>query len=223
MSNINITINNLRISSLFTRHIITNGDYDNNNSIFISEYDIDEILEAAKEEDSFYTPKKVYYILIPHIFEIIRRQGFYKKKIFCFSLYQNIDNNNDFQTMFNDIEIHMDNFDIFSYEETLIRIFNEIRDCIDRMDEMELFDEECLRLIFIKNEILEKNKNTKPINKERTFKTDKCVVCLEKESNILFCNCGHLIACKECWENLNNKKYICMSCRKPNDIVRIIE
>ena len=52
--------------------------------------------------------------------------------------------------MFNDIEIHMDNFDIFSYEETLIRIFNEIRDCIDRMDEMELFDEECLRLIFIK-------------------------------------------------------------------------
>ena len=171
MSNINITINNLRISSLFTRHIITNGDYDNNNSIFISEYDIDEILEAAKEEDSFYTRKKVYYILIPHTFEIIRRQGFYKKKIFCFSLYQNIDNNNDFQTMFNDIEIHMDNFDIFSYEETLIRIFNEIRDCIDRMDEMELFDEECLRLIFIKNEILEENKiHTKPINKERTFK-----------------------------------------------------
>ena len=71
----------------------------------------------------------------------------------------------------------MDNFDIFSYEETLIRIFNEIRDCIDRMDEMELFDEECLRLIFIKNEILEENKiHTKPINKERTFKTDKCVV-----------------------------------------------
>ena len=49
MSDINITINNLRISSLFTRHIITNGDYDNNNSIFIS----DEILEVAKEEDSF--------------------------------------------------------------------------------------------------------------------------------------------------------------------------
>ena len=68
--------------------------------------------------------------------------------------------------MFNDIEIHMDGFNIFSYEESLIRIFGEIRDCIDRMDEMELFDEECLRLIFIKNEILEKNKTTKPINKE---------------------------------------------------------
>ena len=208
MSNINITINNLRISSLFTRHIITNGDYDNNHSIFISEYDIDEILEAAKEEDSFYTRKKVYSILFPHLFEIIKRQGIYRKTIFCFTIYQNMDNNNDFQTMFKDIEIYIYSFDISSYEELLIRIYDEIRDYIDRMDDvMELFDEECLRLIFIKNEILEKNKiHTKPINKERVFKTDKCVVCLERESNILFCNCGHLIVCKECWENLNNKK-----------------
>ena len=167
MSNINITINNLRISSLFTRHIITNGDYDNNHSIYISEYDIDEIVEVAKEEDSFYTRRKVYNILIPHIFEIIRRQGFYRKNIFCFSLYQNLDNNNDFQTMFNDIEIHMDGFDIFSYEESLIRIFDEIRDCIDRMDKMELFDEECLRLIFIKNEILEKKKKNHKTYKQR--------------------------------------------------------
>ena len=84
--------------------------------------------------------------------------------------------------------------------------------------------EQGLRLLIIKNELLGNEMNIEsPINKERVFKTDKCVVCLEKESNILFCNCGHLIACKECWENLNNKKYICMSCRKPNDIVRIIE
>ena len=36
MSNAIITVNNLRISSIFTRHIITNEGY-NNHSIFISE------------------------------------------------------------------------------------------------------------------------------------------------------------------------------------------
>ena len=100
---------------------------------------------------------------------------------------------------------------------------------IDFMDDEQVIEitgevEQGLRLLIIKNELLGNEMNIEsPINKERVFKTDKCVVCLEKESNILFCNCGHLIACKECWENLNNKKYICMSCRKPNDIVRIIE
>ena len=34
----------------------------------------------------------------------------------------------------------------------------------------------------------------------QTFKSDECVICLTKEPNILFCNCGHLCLCEECDE-----------------------
>ena len=224
MSTTNITLNNLRIFSLSTRHMITNDDYDNNFSIFISEYDIDEILEAATEEEYYYNREKVYYILFPFLFEIIKRIGYNKKTTFYFSIYQNIDEQHDFHMIIKDIMININN----SYTD-LETVGYNLKNYIDFMDDEQVIEitgevEQGLRLLIIKNELLGNEMNIEsPINKERVFKTDKCVVCLEKESNILFCNCGHLIACKECWENLNNKKYICMSCRKPNDIVRIIE
>ena len=34
------------------------------------------------------------------------------------------------------------------------------------------------------------NNNKKIINVEKTFKEDKCVICLTNPPNILFCNCG---------------------------------
>ena len=37
--------------------------------------------------------------------------------------------------------------------------------------------------------------NKKIINAEKTFKEDKCVICLTNPPNILFCNCGHLVLC----------------------------
>ena len=43
------------------------------------------------------------------------------------------------------------------------------------------------------------NEGIIPINEGKTFKEDKCMVCLDEEPNILFCKCGHLCACKECW------------------------
>ena len=36
------------------------------------------------------------------------------------------------------------------------------------------------------------------INKEETFKSDECVICLTNSPNVLFCNCGHLCICKQC-------------------------
>ena len=38
------------------------------------------------------------------------------------------------------------------------------------------------------------------INTGQTFKSNECVICLIKEPNILFCNCGHLFLCEECDE-----------------------
>ena len=33
---------------------------------------------------------------------------------------------------------------------------------------------------------------------EESFRTDTCVICLDKEPNILFINCGHICICSEC-------------------------
>ena len=35
------------------------------------------------------------------------------------------------------------------------------------------------------------------INDFKTFKLEECVICLEKEPKVLFCNCGHLCICEK--------------------------
>ena len=64
--------------------------------------------------------------------------------------------------------------------------------------------------------------NKKKINAEKTFKGDKCVICLTNPPNILFCNCGHQVLCVECsktGESLEN----CPICKTENTNLRIIE
>ena len=70
------------------------------------------------------------------------------------------------------------------------------------------------------------NLSSKPdkkiINAEKTFKEDKCVICLTNPPNILFCNCGHQVLCVECsktGESLEN----CPICKTENTNLRIIE
>ena len=58
------------------------------------------------------------------------------------------------------------------------------------------------------------------INEEKTFKEDKCMICLDKEPNVLFCSCGHLCICEECRKILENKN-MCVSCREISVNVRI--
>ena len=59
-----------------------------------------------------------------------------------------------------------------------------------------------------------------PINDSKTFKSDQCVICLEEEPKVLFCNCGHLCICKKCaFHRYDN----CPVCKKENTILRIIE
>ena len=36
------------------------------------------------------------------------------------------------------------------------------------------------------------------INDFETFKLEQCVICLEEEPKVLFCNCGHLCICEKC-------------------------
>ena len=59
------------------------------------------------------------------------------------------------------------------------------------------------------------------INATKSFKSDECVICLNKPPNILFCNCEHMSICGECEEMkpLN----ICPVCKTRNSIKRVIE
>ena len=53
------------------------------------------------------------------------------------------------------------------------------------------------------------------------FKEDNCIVCMENKPNILFCNCGHLVICSNCFQSYNDNK--CIKCRKINNIIKSIE
>ena len=58
------------------------------------------------------------------------------------------------------------------------------------------------------------------INDFKTFKLEQCVICLEEEPKVLFCNCGHLCICEKC---LVRRFDNCPVCKKENMILRIIE
>ena len=68
---------------------------------------------------------------------------------------------------------------------------------------------------------LEDKDGTITINEIKTYKSDECVICLENETNILFCNCGHLCVCEKCIEIKRLTK--CPVCKTENTILRIIE
>ena len=74
--------------------------------------------------------------------------------------------------------------------------------------------------------VAQPNLNPKPkkqtINAEKTFKEDKCVICLTNPPNILFCDCGHLCVCEKCnktTESLEN----CLICKTKITILRILQ
>ena len=58
-------------------------------------------------------------------------------------------------------------------------------------------------------------------NQHKIFNLKECVICLEEEPKVLFCNCGHICICKKCI--LLNRYNICPLCKKENTILRIIE
>ena len=54
----------------------------------------------------------------------------------------------------------------------------------------------------------------------KTFKEDQCVICLEEEPKVLFCNCGHICICKKC---ISKRYHYCPLCKKENTNLRIIQ
>ena len=69
--------------------------------------------------------------------------------------------------------------------------------------------------------LLKNNLNKKLINSIQTFKFDECVICLTNQPIILFCNCGHIPICIECYKLKSLSA--CPICKTKNEIIRMLE
>ena len=61
----------------------------------------------------------------------------------------------------------------------------------------------------------------KIINSTQTFNSKECIICLTNPPNILFCNCGHIPICTECYKLKTLSA--CPICKTENEIIRTIE
>ena len=60
------------------------------------------------------------------------------------------------------------------------------------------------------------------LNNTQTFESDKCVVSIDSEPNILMCNCGHICLCERCLLAVS-ETYECPICKCRNTILRVIK
>ena len=67
-----------------------------------------------------------------------------------------------------------------------------------------------------------KNEGIIPINEGKTFKSELCVIRVERIPNVLFCACRHICVCEECNKTRESLKD-CPICKTENTILRIIE
>ena len=65
------------------------------------------------------------------------------------------------------------------------------------------------------------NEETKIINLSKIFKSKECIICLTKQPIILFCNCGHIPICTECYKLKSLSA--CPICKTQNEIIRMLE
>ena len=61
----------------------------------------------------------------------------------------------------------------------------------------------------------------KIINPSKIFKSEECIICLENKPIILFCNCGHIPICTECYKLKSLSA--CPVCKTQNEIIRMLE
>ena len=65
------------------------------------------------------------------------------------------------------------------------------------------------------------NEEVKIINPSKIFKSEECIICLTNQPIILFCNCGHIPICTECYKLKSLSA--CPVCKTENTILRVIE
>ena len=61
----------------------------------------------------------------------------------------------------------------------------------------------------------------KVINLFKIFKSEECIICMDKKPSVLFCNCGHIPICTECYKLKSLSA--CPICKTDNEIIRTLE
>ena len=62
---------------------------------------------------------------------------------------------------------------------------------------------------------------SKTINLFKIFKSDECIICMDKKPSVLFCNCGHVSYCIKCYKLKTLST--CPICKTDNEIIRMLE
>ena len=180
--------------------------------------------------DSFFegniSIKELYCKLFNHISAYIIRTVTSPNVILKYTCFIEISpNTNKIKKVRNDIKISFNTTD-----KTLVSILNKLRVEINLI-EVRNFDYEIneedynkgVKLVIIRERIaMDEIEHAGAINGEKIFKEDKCMICLDRAPNVLFCSCGHLCICGGCRKYLENEDK-CVSCREISVNVRIIE
>ena len=213
MSRNSIKLHNLHLPHIFTRRILTKNSNNQYSELSITEYDI---TEAFDPYEKYFSPKQIYFSLSHHLYEILKRNTHKEHTMYSFSIYQN-KNEDNYEILVKDISIEA--YPTDSIETIHERINIIISNFPETLFPIPLTSPLDFCLIFTKYEIF--SNEDQYINNETTYRTNKCVICSITTPNVLFCNCGHLTICENCYRDYNKKQ--CVSCRMLNTIVRILQ
>ena len=210
MPRISINFHNIYLPHILTCKILTKNLQNQYSELCISEYDI---TEAIDPEEKYFSPKQTYFSLSHHLHEILKRNIHIQECVYSFTIYQNKETDN-YEIMVKDIVIHA------SPTDTLEDIHERVNIIISHFPDINipLYSHLDLRLLFTKYESF--SYEDESINFENTFHFEQCIICNNQTPNVLFCNCGHLGICTECYKRYNKKQ--CVSCRMINTITRIL-
>ena len=201
-----IKLHNLHLPHIFTRKILTKNSQNQYSELSISEYDITESLMSLLDESldldqNHFSPKKLYFSLSHHLYEILKRNKHYNRTVCSFSIYQNKEIDN-YEIITKDISITALESDSINTIHNKINII--INNFPDTIFPLQLNNITEFRLIFSKYEIF--SNEDEYINSESTYVTSNCLICSITPPNVLFCNCGHLVECENCYRNYNRKE-----------------
>ena len=181
-----------------------------------AEYTIDK--DAIVIEKCCWYPKRILTALIPHLVKIME-DSVMVTCIYSFGLFQNKRDipPDNYAGVDKYIEV------IFKFKDppgTAERLITESIENMRDYGRFYLDDEGDIILNVFKSELFFKNDGYFRKFDLSVFKEDTCMICMDNKPNILFCNCGHLIICENCYHKYRDDK--CPICRKINDNVKQI-
>ena len=223
------TINEKTISLIFSRIITNLYPFQKYGGIAISEFNIDEISSLSNEDNCFY-PTRILKDLIPFMVEIINADEV-SKAVYTFTVDLKAENRNphDIQYFRKDIEVEITSEDDRrNVEDVITELVDNMRDprnyfVSPRYNGEDVVDvpenNKKLILTVTRMELLDEIKREK-LNNIRSYKDDKCVICINTNPTVLFCDCGHTCICEDCYILLEDNK--CPKCRFNNKTIRKI-